>query len=185
MKLNLFARRALPVVVALTVSAAVQAQNVVITTSTLSDTALGGGEYAYTLTVNNTGTEAVDALWVGWIPGHFYINSPTSTANLQGWNSTPELNSIQYGGDSGDAIQPGHSGTFTFDSTTTPAQMAAGDDISWAYGVNTPSFGSNLNADDQQFSPQAVPEPSTLGLIAIGSLGVPASLRRKTEVHCR
>lgn len=180
MKPKLLATRFYPIVAALAASAAAaQAQNVNVSTSTLSDAPLGGGVFAYTLTINNTGTEAVDALWVGWIPGGFFISSPTSAANLQGWSSSPVSSSIQYGGTSGTAIQPGHSGTFTFDSTTTPTQMAGGDDVSWAYGVNTSSFGASANADNQQFDAKVVPEPSTIGLLAMGSLGLLGTLRRK------
>lgn len=157
-----------------------RAQNVIVTAN-LSDASLGGGNFAYTLTINNTGTEAVDALWLGWIPGVFNIANPTSAGNLQGWSSSPVSSSIQYAGNSGNAIAHGGTGTFTFDSTSTPAQFtshAAGE--SWIYGINySPQFGSTANADMQQFFLNVVPEPSTTSLVGLGALGLAGTLRRR------
>lgn len=157
-----------------------QAQSVVVT-GALTDVPGSGGVFDYTLTLHNTGTEAIQSLWVGWIPGVFDITSPTGVGNTVGWTSTPDGNSIQYGGTAGTAIPVGGSGVFTFDSTSTPAQFAsdaAGD--STAYGVNDPNqLSFTLDAPNTAtFNPQVVPEPSTVGLMALGSLSLLGTLRR-------
>jgi hypothetical protein len=148
---------------------------------TLTDVAGGGGVYDYTLTLSNAGPESVESLWFGWTNGGFNVATPTNPGNLQGWSNVPDGNSIQYGGTSGTAIPSGGNGTFTFDSTSTPAQFQAGSaGPSVAYGVNAQQFGFfNTTMDSREFTPTVVPEPSTLGLVAIGSLGFLGAVRRK------
>jgi len=161
-----------------------QAQSV-LATATLSDVPGGGGVFDYTLTLNNTGTEAIQSFWLGWFPGSFNVASPTAAGNNLGWNNGLDGNSVQYGGTVGTALAPGNSGIFTFDSTSTPAQFMSGPTgKSTVYGVNfSPQFSFSLPNPDpnaEVFSPTvATPEPSTLGLIAVGALGFSSTLRRK------
>jgi hypothetical protein len=188
MKLNpLSTRVSLAVAVGLSLSAASgRAQNVLVN-STISDAAAGGGVFDYTMTVKNTGTEAIESLWVGWIPGVFDISSPSNPQNSLGWgNSISAGASLQYAGTASTALLTGQTGTFTFASTSTPAQFmshAAGD--STAYGVNAANgqLSFSLSGPDTlTFNPTvavAAPEPSTFGLLAVGSLGMVGALRRK------
>jgi hypothetical protein len=82
------------------------AQDVAVT-GTLTDVQGTGSTFDYTLTLDNTGTEAVQSLWVGWVPGSFNIDAPTSVGNNLGWSSTVDGNSIQYGGTAGSALAAG------------------------------------------------------------------------------
>ena len=160
------------------------AQNVVVT-DTLTDTPAAGGVFDYSLTLNNTGSEAVESLWFGWIPGSFNVANPSNPGNSLGWSSTLAGNSIQYGGTAGTALPSGSSGTFTFDSTTTPAEFASQTGMagqSTAYGINAANGQLSFTLsppDTETFAPQVVPEPTTLALLAIGSLGFLAVFRRK------
>ncbi len=182
MKLNLVSTRlSLAVAAGLAVSAIPsQAQNVNVR-GTLSDVSLGGGVFDYTLTLQNTGPEAVSSLWFGWIPFEFNVANPSNAGNLQAWTSTIDGNSIEYAGTPGTAIAAGHPGIFTFDSTSTPAQFMAGTaGPSVAYGVNAQQFGLfGTTADSMQFTPEVVPEPSAFGLLVSSSLGLLGPLRRK------
>jgi hypothetical protein len=138
------------------------------------------------VTLNNTGPEAIESLWLGWVPGSFNIANPTSAGNNLGWTSILDGNSIQYEGTAGTALAAGHSGTFTFDSTTTPAEFMAqtgqaGD--STAYGVNAANGQLSLALsppDTEVFAlTTVVPEPSTFAILALGSLVFLGVLRRK------
>ena len=180
-KLSLI-RFSLAVAAALAVSAiSSQAQNVNVT-ATLTDVPAGGGVFDYTFTLHNAGPEAVSSLWIGWIPGVFDISNPSNPGNNLGWSSAVSFGaSLQYAG--GTALASGGTGIFTFDSTSTPAQFmshAAGD--STAYGVNAINGQLSLSLsppDTETFNPTVVPEPSTFGLLAAGSLGFLGALRRK------
>lgn len=160
------------------------AQDVLVTTS-LSSVTAGGGVFDYTLTLNNTGSEAIESFWLGWVPGSFNVSSPSSAGNNLGWTSTLDGSSVQYGGTAGTALAAGHSGTFTFDSTTTPAQFMAqtgeaGD--STAYGVNAANGQLSFTLsppDTETFALTVAPEPSTFAILALGSLGFLDVLRRK------
>jgi hypothetical protein len=162
-----------------------QAQNVNLTTS-LTPVTAAGGVFDYTLTLNNTGPEAIESLWLGWVPGSFNIANPSIAGNNLGWTSILDGNSIQYEGTAGTALAAGHSGTFTFDSTTTPAEFMAqtgqaGD--STAYGVNAANGQLSLTLsppDTEVFAlTTVVPEPSTFAILALGSLVFLGVLRRK------
>jgi hypothetical protein len=160
---------------------AVHAQDVVVNGS-LTDVAEGGGVYDYTLTLSNTGTEAVNALWLGWFAFDFDIANPSNPGNSLGWASAVDGNSIQFG--AGMPLASGASATFTFDSTSTPAQFMSTPPTgqSVAYGVNdTPFALHNTTLNSDEFTPTVVsaPEPSILGLLAVGSTGLLGSLRRK------
>ncbi len=161
-----------------------QAQNVQVTDS-LTAVAAAGGVFDYTLQLNNTGSEAIQSLWLGWVPGSFNIANPTSAGNNLGWTSVLDGSSIQYGGAAGTALAAGHSGTFTFDSTTTPAEFMAQTGQagqSTAYGVNAANGQLSFflsPPDTEVFALTVTPEPSTFAILALGSLGFLGVLRRK------
>jgi hypothetical protein len=161
-----------------------QAQNVLVTDSLTAVTG-AGGVFDYTLLLNNTGSEAIQSVWLGWVPASFNIASPSSPGNNLGWTSGLAGNSIQYGGTAGTALAAGHSGTFTFDSTTTPAQFMAQTGQagqSTAYGVNAANGQLSFSLsppDTEVFAFTVTPEPSTFAILALGSLGFLGVLRRK------
>jgi hypothetical protein len=147
-----------------------------------------GVNYDYTLTLNNTGSVALESLWYAWIPGFFFLPSTPSSASgtangaTSGWTASIVSKSIQFQGNSSNAIQPGHSATFTFVTTDSPATLAgnnSGHPIgdSFAY-VGTVNASAGVN-----FIVQSVPEPSSFGLIIVGSLGLLASGWRKLRTH--
>src|SRR5271170_6879094 len=94
-----------------------QAQDVAVT-GTLTDVPGGGGVFDYTLTLKNTGSEAVEGLWLGWALSSlpvFNVASPTAAGNNLGWVSPVDGNSTQYGGSPSETtLAPGSTGTFTF-----------------------------------------------------------------------
>ena len=143
-----------------------------------------GGVFDYTLSLQNTGTEAVQSLWLGWVPGSFNIANPSSPGNNLGWSSTLSGASIQYGGTAGTALAPSQVGTFTFDSTTTPAEFQAQTGQaghSTAYGVNAANGRLSFSLsppDTETFALQVVPEPSTFALVATGLGGFLFAIRR-------
>ncbi len=143
---------------------------------------LVGGNYDYTITLLNTGTYNLNGFWYGWIQ---FLNDlpsvPTSAGNSLGWANTVAGNSIQWANSTGTALAPGHSGTFTFISTSTPAQMTAGiagESVAYVNGIT----GSQGLAGDSTgiFAPTlvAAPEPSSLGLLLAGAVGLWVVSRR-------
>jgi hypothetical protein len=144
-----------------------------------------GGVFDYTLLLNNTGSEAIQSLWLGWVPGSFNIANPSSAGNNLGWTSVLDGSSIQYGGTAGTALAAGNSGMFTFDSTTTPAEFMAQTGQagqSTAYGVNAANGQLSFSLsppDTEVFALTVVPEPSTFAILAFGSLGFLGVLRPK------
>ena len=184
MKLNLI-RFSLTVGAILAASAiSSRAQNVLVN-ATLTDVPAAGGVYDYTMTLQNTGIEAIESLWVGWVPGVFDINGPTGVGNNLGWTSSADGNSIQYLGTASTTIATGGTGVFTFDSSSTPAQFMSGAaGATTAYGVN--AYYGQLSfylspPDTETFYPTVVPEPSTFGLVVMSSLGLLGALRRKSH----
>jgi hypothetical protein len=176
-----FVRVPLAIAAALALSATTSRAQVNVT-ATLTDVPASGGVYDYTLTLNNAGPEAVESLWLGWIPGSFNVANPTSAGNTLGWADVLDGSSIQFGGTSGTALHAGNSGVFTFDSTSTPAQFTSGTaGESTAYGVDAAQLSFTLTAGHTEvFAPTVSSAPdqtSTLGLLAVGSLGLLAVSR--------
>ena len=162
-----------------------QAQTV-SATATLSDVPGTAGVFDYTLTVFNTGTAPIEGVWYGWLPGGNTLPSdPTAPGSLSAWSPTLSGgNSIMFQGNSSDAIGAGQSGIFTFDSTSTLAQMTSGTTGPGATGASvafatTIGFTGNSPGVSAEFTPTAVPEPSTVGLFALGSAGMLARGWRK------
>jgi hypothetical protein len=117
----------------------------------------------------------------------FNVLNPSSGGNSLGWANNLDGNSIQFAGTAGTALGSGKSATFTFDSTSTPASFmtpnaVGGSGLSVAYGVDASQFAiedTTLHSFDFAPTVATTPEPSTLGLLAVGSLGLLGTLRRK------
>ena len=159
-----------------------------LATGTFTEVAGTGGNFDYTVTLDNTGTEAIQSFWMGWIPGAFDVASPSDVGNSLGWTSTVDGNSVQYGGTAGTALAAGQSGTFTFDSTTTPTEiedLTAKAGESTVYGVNDPNqfdlslAGESANTETFDLQIQAVPEPSSFTFLAAGFVAFLFVIRRK------
>ena len=174
--------RILPVIAAAFIFSGLsaRAQDVAVT-GLLSDVPAAGGVFDYTLTLQNTGSEAVESLWLGWALSSnpvFDIASPTDAGNNAGWASVVDGDSVQYGGSASETfLEPRASATFTFDSTSTPAEFmsqTAGQSV--AYGVDASPFAiedNSLNSVEFAATVAAVPEPSTVGLLIMVVLGIP------------
>ena len=177
-KLN-FIRLALAIVAGLAVSTiSSPAQSASATISGV----LVGSTYDYTITLQNTGTYNLNSFWYGWIQFLDDLPSvPTNPGNLLGWANTVSANSIMWVNSTGTALAPGQSGVFTFESTSTPAQMTAGiagESVAYVNGI---TFSQGAAGDSTGiFAPTlvAAPEPSSLGLLMAGLFGAWVASRR-------
>jgi hypothetical protein len=159
----------------------VQAQGE-LPTGTVSSS--GSGPYDFILSFSDgaTATAPIGSVWYAWVPGFFYLPSaPTTVSAPAGWSATIANNgansSIQFVASSAaDYITPGHSlSGFGFTATFSPAQLAAAPNsgVSFVYAAGLFSDAG------QQFTVQAVPEPSTLALLMLGATGSWLIGRRK------
>jgi hypothetical protein len=147
-------------------------------TATISGVAAGGGEYDYTITLSNPGSDAysLNSFWYAWTTSGTANNlttTPTSPANSLGWGNSVDAgtySSIMWQNSSGTALAPGQSGTFTFDSTETPATITTSPSGESVVYVGTIDFSEGSAGDSSgAFSPAlVVPEPSSVGLLLAG-----------------
>lgn len=167
-----------------------RAQGTLSATATISETGQVGSEFEYSLVLDNTGTDPINALWYGWTIGSFNLPSaPSDIAGPTGWGGTADGNSIQFKNNSGTALAPGTFETFTFDSTSTFAQMTTGTHDGDPTGESVAyaavgDFGEQGQAGQASnpFTPTAVPEASTLALMVAGLAGMSAWLARRRSV---
>jgi hypothetical protein len=155
--------------------------------ATISGVAAGGGVFDYTIMLQNTGSGNLNSFWYGWIQFQNDLPSdPTSPANSLGWANNLSGNSIMWINSSGTALAPGQSGTFTFVSTSTPTQMTsgiAGESVAYVNGID---FSQGVAGDSTSIiTPTlvAAPEPSSVGLLIVGSLGLLATGWRKLRAQ--
>jgi hypothetical protein len=164
------------------------AQGYVNVDASLTYAPLGGGVYSYSLTLANTGSESISSVWLGWTVNGFNVANANNGSTSYGWYATPYSDSIEfssqyYGYQYYPNLDPGYSELFAFESTSPPADFASGlAGPSVAYGVNADQFGFvGTTLDSLQFTPSitVTPEPSTVGLVAMGALGLFGLRRRR------
>jgi|SRR5882724_2694965 len=153
--------------------------------ATISEVTGSGGNFDYTITLQNTGTLNLNSFWYGWtISGNNLPSNPSSAGNSLGWANVLDFNSIQWQNTtSASALAPGQSATFTFVSTsslsaiTTPPSGA-----SVAYTSDLVQFNQGIAGQSTPvFSPTvaSVPEPSEISILAMGSAILAISFRRR------
>jgi len=159
-----------------------QAQSAV---ATISDVAAGGGVFDYTITLQNTGTTTLDSFWYAWTrSGNNLTSAASNPGSSLGWVDTGLTGntSISWEGNSGDSLAPGNSAIFTFDSTETPTAITtlpSGESVAYISGTGPNTFGQNQpGASSPVFAPSlaVVPEPTSLGLFAVGALAATLGL---------
>src|SRR5664279_2408226 len=91
--------------------------------ATISGVAASGG-FDYTILLTDTGSGNLNSFWYGWTAsGNNLPSVPSGPTNSLGWNNTVFGNSIEWVNSSGTALTPGHSGTFFYHSTSSPAAI--------------------------------------------------------------
>lgn len=151
-------------------------------TATISNTPAGGGDFNYTLTLNNTGTTTIGTFWFSWVPGQDYMNSaPITTSPPTGWlanithGGTTDGYAIQWvAGSSASDLAAGSSLTFSFESAVTPAEIA-GNSPFFAHPPEGTAFiysGAPFSDGGVEFVVVSVPEPSSVALLLAGALGI-------------
>jgi hypothetical protein len=100
--------------------------------------------FRYTIDLNNTGSTTVGTLWYSWVPGEdFLAASPTNVVGPTGWTATitQEFVGDGFGIQWVNTASPLASGNtlfgFRFDSTSTPAQLAANSTIHTTFPTGT------------------------------------------------
>jgi hypothetical protein len=186
-------RFALALAVATGLAASTLSSQAQSATATISDVPVAGGDFDYTLTLKNTGTQSLNSFWYGWTTsGNNLPSDPISAANSLGWVSDIAGNSIQWENSYnyygytyyyGTPLAAGQSATFTFVSGSTLSaitQSPSGESVAYVGGIDE---SQGVTGDSTAvFSPAlvAVPEPTSMSLIAAGSLilAVGLELRR-------
>jgi hypothetical protein len=135
------------------------------------------GVYDYTITLHNTSATTIGTFWYAWIPGYFFLPStPASATAPAGWTATIFSSySIEYTANApANYLGAGGSLNFQFTSTDTPAALAANSphDPSYPVGTSYLYSGGPFSDAGYQFVVQSVPEPSPLGLLLAGFLGL-------------
>jgi PEP-CTERM motif len=144
-----------------------------------------GAVYNYTITLKDTGATVLNSFWYGWTTGgNNLFSTPTSPASSLGWGSSVSGASIRWVNSTGTALASGLSGTFTFASTATPAQITtspSGQSVAYVNGIDNTQ--NSPDSSTPVFSPTlvTVPEPSTLGLLASGIFVLAGLFRRSAS----
>ena len=183
-------RLLLSVLCLLGTASSVHAQSI-IANAQISGQAAGGGGYNYTITLNNTAasTSPIGTFWYSWVPGEDFLpSSPTSVQPPTGWTDTITHNT--FGADgyalefiaSSALINPGSSLAFKFSSPDSPAALAGNSPFYSTTPVGT-SFlygGAPFSGASAEIVVQSVPEPSSLGVLMVGTLGLLVAGRRRS-----
>jgi hypothetical protein len=120
-----------------------------------------GNSYDYTITLQNTGTNALNSFWYGWTTsGNNLPSNPSNAANSLGWGNNLDGNSIKWVNSSGTGLAPGASATFTFVSSSAPSAITkspAGESVGYVGAID---FSESKTGDSTAaFSPTLVSPP--------------------------
>jgi hypothetical protein len=133
-----------------------------------------GSSYDYTITLQNTGTLALNSFWYGWTTsGDNLASNPTNAGNSLGWGNELSGNSIMWINTSGTALAPGASTTFTFVSSSSPSAITAspsGESVAYVGGID---FSEGTAGDSSAvFSPSLVSPPASVPTVTASIYGV-------------
>lgn len=133
----------------------------------------GSGPFNYSLSFSDGAgaTSPIGSVWYSWIPGQFFLPGvPTGASAPTGWSATVTSDSVQYVASSSVYdIQPGQAlSGFGYQATFSPAQLAAAPNS----GASDAYSGGLFSDAGVIFTVQAVPEPSSMGLLGAGVLGL-------------
>ncbi|HTU27270.1 MAG TPA: PEP-CTERM sorting domain-containing protein [Pirellulales bacterium] len=142
------------------------------------------GEYQYDITLDDIGTTNIATFWYAWVPGEgFLASQPTNITGPAGWTDTvTDTYAIRWE-DAATPLVAGNSlSGFQFDSSDTPSEVFGMSvaypttpvDTSVVYATAPPSGSSD------QFVVTS-PEPSTLAMLAAGTLGLMLAARRRAR----
>jgi hypothetical protein len=135
-----------------------------------------GSSYNYTITLQNTGSVALNSFWYGWTTsGNNLPSDPSSAGNSLGWGNGLDGNSIMWTNSSGAALAPGASATFTFISSSPPSALTAspsGQSVAYVGGID---FTEGAAGDSTAaFSPALVTPPPPVPAVTATIYGVAA-----------
>jgi hypothetical protein len=160
-------------------------------TVTYTSQQLGPSSYQYSITLHNTGTTQIGTFWFGWIPGYDFLPSNASNVSSPtGWAGGSIHEAIGSYAiewyDTGSPLAAGQTlSGFSITTADSPSTLVGPSLLGMAYPVNTSwvymgELQSGLNASDQgtQVMATAVPEPTSLFLLAPAMLLVIRRTRR-------
>lgn len=134
-------------------------------TATISAVA-SGNSFDYTITLHNTGSNALNSFWYGWTSsGNNLPSVPSNAGNALGWGNAVSGNSIKWVNSSGTALAPGAWSTFTFVSSSSPSAITAspsGESVAYVHGIDFSE--GNPGDSTAAFSPVLVFGPPVLAV---------------------
>jgi hypothetical protein len=183
------------IALALCASSAMAAETATATIQLTSTTGpVNSPTYHYTISLHNTGSTPIGTFWYAWLASPVYdllTSQPTVTSSPSGWIApTPSFGppydgySIEWYNSGGNAIAPGATQAFGFSSPDSPAVLSGGSPF-YPSATQTSFIYQGLPQSDPGFSftlpaptTAPVPEPASLGVLALGAVALLARTRR-------